>query len=190
MTAGRTNSKATSQEWATPPKYVEAVRSFFGGEVDLDPCSNAHSIVNAKTEYRLPENNGLVESWNYPRIYVNPPYGRDAVRGTTIRNWLEKCRSAHEEFGSEVLALVPVAPNTRHWKENVWGVAAAVAFLYDTRLKFMVNGEACSKGAPMACCMIYWGADFDRFERVFLPFGAVVNLCPLQGKQICAPDIK
>jgi hypothetical protein len=140
--------------------------------------------VGAKVAYRLPEQDGLQNSWDYPTIYVNPPYGADRERGTTIKNWLRRCARAHQEHGSEVLALVPVATNTKHWKDYVFGVADAVTFLYDTRLKFLVDGKDGGKGAPMSCSMIYWGANIDRFETVFLPFGAVVNLRPLHGKPL------
>jgi hypothetical protein len=81
-----------------------------------------------------------------------------------------------------VLALVPVATNTSHWKEYVWGRATAVCFLYDTRLKFLENGNNVGKGAPMACAMVYWGSDYVRFSEVFLKHGAVVDLRELQGK--------
>lgn len=79
---------------------------------------------------------------------------------------------------------MPVATNTKHWKDYVFGVADAIAFLYDTRLKFMENGQDGGKGAPMSCAMIYWGEDIERFEDVFLPFGAVVDLRSLHGKPI------
>ena len=120
MTAGRTTT-SLSQEWSTPGKYVAAVRAHFGGIIELDPCSNATSIVKAEVEYRLPETDGLAASWNFKRIFVNPPYGSDRTRGTTIRNWLRKCAQAHAQHGAEVLALIPVATNTGHWKESVWG---------------------------------------------------------------------
>ena len=181
MTAGRTLN-TLSQEWGTPEKYVRAVCDFFGGHVDLDPCSNEFSIVHAKKEYRLPKHDGLSESWDSPTIYVNPPYGLDKKHGTSIRNWLSRCAAAHKEFASEVLALVPVATNTGHWKKYVFGKAAGVCFLYDTRLKFLVNGRNGGKGAPMACAMIYWGNDFDRFFAMFKKFGAVIDLCPLRGR--------
>ena len=182
MTAGR-KINTVSQEWGTPEKYVGAVREFFGGRIDLDPCSNEYSIVHAATEYRLPENDGLHESWNFPTIYVNPPYGIDKEGGTSIKTWLRMCAMAHRSFKSEVLALVPVATNTGHWKKYVFGQAAGVCFLYDTRLKFLVNGQNGGKGAPMSCAMIYWGRDFDRFFAVFRGFGAVVDLRNLRGKK-------
>jgi hypothetical protein len=89
MTAGRKNV-GQKQDWGTPPIYVDAVREFFGGVVHLDPCSNRHSVVNAWVEYRLPEHDGLLESWNLPTIYVNPPYGSDREHRTTISHWLRK----------------------------------------------------------------------------------------------------
>ena len=182
MTAGR-NINSFSQKWGTPEKYVKAVREFFGGHIDLDPCSNEYSIVHAKMEYRLPKHDGLRESWNFSTIYVNPPYGIDKEHDTSIKNWLCRCAMAHKQFKSDVLALVTVATNTGHWKRYVFGKATAVCFLYDTRLKFLVNGQNGGKGAPMSCAMIYWGGDYDRFFSVFNKFGAVVDLRSLKGKK-------
>ncbi len=183
MTAGR-KVNSQSVDWCTPPEYVDAVRKVFGGKIFLDPCSNKWSLVRAEMEYRLPENDGLKESWNYPTIYVNPPYGSDKVNGTTIKNWLFRCAHAHRNYGSRVIALVPVATNTSHWKEYVWGQATAVCFLYDTRLRFLVEGKDEGKGAPMSCAMIYWNNDIDSFRSVFKDFGAVVDLRSLQGEII------
>jgi hypothetical protein len=186
MTAGRNNATSLSQHWCTPPKYVRAIREFFSGRIELDPCSNKHSIVKAQVEYCLPDTDGLRESWDYCTIFVNPPYGADRKRGTTIRDWLRRCAEANAKHGSEVLALVPVAVNTRHWKLYVWGAATAIAFLYDTRLRFLVNGRDGGKGAPMACAMLYWGTQYERFESVFLRFGAVVDVQHLHKAEIGA----
>ena len=181
MTAGRSNSDQRSRHWCTPGKYVDAIRHFFGGAIDLDPCSNRHSQVGARVEYRLPRSDGLAAPWSYRRIYVNPPYGADRQRGTRIADWLARCLAAHREHAAAVLALVPVAVNTRHWKDSVWGQAAAICFLADTRLKFAIPGQDDSKGAPMACAMIYWGRRVRRFESVFRAHGAVVLLANQRG---------
>jgi len=182
MTAGR-KVIAQSRDWGTPRKYVDAVREFFGGTIELDPCSNHYSIVNARVEYSLPVKDGLRESWNFRTIYVNPPYGIDREHGTNIKNWLRKCEEAHRLHQSEVLALVPVATNTGHWKKYVFGEATGICFLYDTRLRFLVKGKDAGKGAPMSCAMVYWGKDFDRFGRVFARFGAVVGIENLRGTE-------
>ena len=180
MTAGRAvNSK--NLDWCTPKKYVDAIRNLFGGAIALDPCSNQWSIVEADTEYVLPAHDGLRESWDFPTVYVNPPYGADRERGTTIRHWLARCADAHEQYGAEVVALVPVATNTGHWKKYVWNRAAAICFLYDTRLRFLVQGQDTGKGAPMSCAMVYWHDDIERFTEVFGEFGAVVDIRALQG---------
>lgn len=185
MSAGR-KVKTQSQDWGTPLKYVRAVREVFDGAIHLDPCSNRHSIVHARVEFALPKHDGLKEKWDYPTIYVNPPYGADFDRGTTIKNWLAKCANAHQEYGAEVLALVPVAPNTLHWKKYVFTQAAGVCFLYDTRLRFLENGQDVGKGAPMACAMVYWGHRYDHFFDVFIEHGAVVDVRSLQEVKIGA----
>lgn len=183
MSAGRTIN-TLSQEWGTPTKYVTAAKKVFGGTIDLDPCSNEYSIVDATAEYRLPMQDGLKESWEFRHIYVNPPYGIDKERGTSIKHWLYRCATAARNYDSEVLALVPVATNTGHWKNYVFGSAVAVCFLYDTRLRFLVDGRDEGKGAPMSCAMIYWGKQYQKFYDVFIRYGAVVDLRPLYGKQI------
>lgn len=183
MSAGRTVN-SLSQDWCTPPKYVKAIKEMFNDKIELDPCSNDCSIVNAKVKFLLPKNDGLIEEWNYKTIYINPPYGADRERGTTIKNWLKKCYEANNKYNSEILALVPVATNTGHWKHYVFGKASAICFLYDTRLKFLINGSINNKGAPMSCCMIYWGINVEQFEDIFIKFGAVVDIRNLNGKKI------
>lgn len=183
MSAGR-SVNSQSQSWGTPLKYVKAIKKFFEGTISLDPCSNEFSIVNAEKEFSLPYNDGLIEEWNYPSIYMNPPYGADRERGTTIKDWLTKCVISHKKYGSEIIALIPVAANTSHWKQSIFGEAKAICFLYDTRLKFLENGLDRGKGAPMACALIYWGRNYDRFYDVFINFGAVVDISNLQGQEI------
>ncbi len=185
MTAGR-KINSQSQDWGTPPKYVRAVREVFGRKIDLDPCSSEYSIVEATVEYRLPANDGLRDSWNYPTIYVNPPYGIDRERGTSIKQWLARCAESHQAYGAEIIALVPVATNTGHWKKSVFGRASAICFLYDTRLKFMESGRTGGKGAPMACAAVYWGSNYGKFFGVFVEFGAVVDIRPLIGEKVGA----
>ncbi len=178
MTAGR-HVNTLSQSWGTPPKYINAVKSFWGGHIGLDPCSNEYSIVNADIEFMLPEKDGLKEEWNSKTIYVNPPYGVDRNRGTTIKDWLAKCMESHKKYDSDVIALIPVAPNTGHWKKFIFGQADAICFLYDTRLRFLENGHDTGKGAPMACCLIYWGREIDKFMSHFIEYGATVDISNL-----------
>lgn len=186
MTAGR-KIVSENHHWGTPKKYVDAVKDFFG-DIELDPCSNEASIVQARVEYLLPAQDGLRESWDFSTIYVNPPYGRDPERGTSILDWVRRCAEAHQDYGSEVLALIPVAVNTKHWKLHIFGVANSVCFLADTRLKFINGGN--DKGAPMACAVVYWGTRTADFYRKFSSYGAVVELNALREKGWVSPDQK
>jgi len=183
MTAGR-QVVSTKKDWGTPQKYVDAVKEVFGGIIHLDPCSSPFSIVGAVVEYMLPDYDGLSLFWNFPTIYVNPPYGNDVKRGSKIIDWMRKCEEANRVFQSEVIALVPVASNTAHWKKYVYGKATGICFLYETRLRFLIDGKDEGKGAPMSCAMIYWGKNYSRFFDVFIQYGAVVNIENLHGVKI------
>lgn len=165
----RTKAKEDSKEWSTPAEIVLSAWVCLRG-IELDPCSNEFSVVPATVVYALPEHDGLVESWDYRSIYCNPPYGSDKMRGTRIRDWLLRCRDA-ARAGSEVIALVPVATNTGHWKESVIGEASEVCFFHEPRLKFIIDGVRSPKGAPMAICAIYWGEHVDRFRACFATHG-------------------
>jgi hypothetical protein len=61
-------------------------------------------------------------------------------------------------------------------------------YKYLTALKGGVLDPTANKGAPMACCMVYWGNDFEKFQSIFLKFGAVVDITNLIGKRIAKKD--
>ena len=168
MSAGR-KAVSKKKDWNTPPKYTDIIKEFFG-TIELDPCSNDDSTVGALNEYKLPTD-GLKESWDYKTIYVNPPYGRDVERKTRIYDWLEKGIDAHLSYNSELIYLIPVATNTSHFKDLIFKNACGISFLKDTRLKFWSNGKEDKKGAPMACCIVYFGEDYQKFEDFFSSFG-------------------
>ena len=168
MSAGRQNT-SEKKNWNTPPKYVRVIKEFFDGVPQLDPCSNEGSMVGAETEYILPTN-GLNESWDYDTIFVNPPYGRNAENKTTIKNWLQYGLDAHVR-GAEILYLIPVATNTSHFKDIIFEHATAICFLKDTRLKFWDGGLEMQKGAPMACCFVYFGKRTEKFFDCFGVWG-------------------
>lgn len=162
-----------STDWNTPTKYIKLIYEMFH-KIELDPCSNKDSIVNAEKEITLP-NDGLKEKWNYKTIFVNPPFGRDFERKTTIKDWIAKCYKTHKEYGSEILLLIPVATNTSHWKEYIFDKASAICFLYDTRLKFRIHGSENNKGCPTACAMVYYGENISKFYDTFKKVGYVMR---------------
>ena len=188
MSAGR-KVITSNKDWCTPKRYVDAVKAVFGGDIELDPCSSVNSIVDAKVEFLLPKKDGLAEKWDYKTIYVNPPYGKDKDRRTSIRDWFKKIAETHRLYDNEIIALVPVATNTSHWKKYVYPVASSICFLYDTRLKFIIDGTDDNKGAPMSCCAIYYGDKQKKFMEVFSEFGAVIPLTDIMLPKYEEPNL-
>ena len=79
-------------------------------------------------------------------------------------------------MGSEVIALVPVATNTAHWKRCVYPIAGAICFLYEPRLRFFIRGKEDPKGAPMSSAVIYYGKRVAEFASEFRRHGVVIPL--------------
>ena len=154
MTAGR-KVNTSSKSWNTSPDIVSLVHTSLGGGIELDPCSNDYSMVNANTSFFI-EDDGLIQDWSsFSTIFVNPPYGRG------IYDWVKKCANCIPS--QSVVALIPVAVNTKHWKDWIYPHANAIAFLKDTRPKFWLEGFPIAKGAPMACCLVHWGSGSKIF---------------------------
>lgn len=170
MTISR-KSISNNKDWNTPPEYIEIVKNVLGN-IELDPCSNDFSMVMADSSYN--ENiDGLKQNWSWAKtIFVNPPYGRNPQNKTTIKSWILKCIETYKNGNSEIIALIPVATNTKHWYE-IFYTASAICFIKTPRVKFYLQGQLVKKGAPMGCAFIYWGFRPDRFRDSFSNLGKI-----------------
>lgn len=67
-------TSSASDEWYTPPEYIEFAHSVMGG-IDLDPASNeiAQHWIRAARYFTI-NDNGLEMPW-HGRVWLNPPYG-------------------------------------------------------------------------------------------------------------------
>lgn len=75
-----------TEEWATPQDLFNKLNTEFN--FTLDPCATAD---NAKcSKFFTKEQDGLAQSWQGERVFMNPPYGR------SIGLWIKK---AYEEAG-------------------------------------------------------------------------------------------
>ncbi len=147
---------AARVDWCTPPKIYLPIEDFFG-QIDLDPCTNAQSLVPALKKVMLPED-GLSVTWN-GNVYCNPPYGRG------LRNWCDKAAIAP----GEVIMLIPAAVDTKHWQEVIFKTAAAVCFI-----KGRITFQGATAPAPMACVLIYWGKHRAKFRHRLSILGKVM----------------
>lgn len=105
-----------TDEWCSPPEIADALVEFFDGPVDVDPCSNARSIIKAVLAYT---SGGLVLPWCLPAglardsrktrsCYENFPYSQGDL-------WTAK--ALHEIKVGNVTELVrlSMASTSTHW---------------------------------------------------------------------------
>jgi len=75
--ANARHSKATVR-WGTPEDIIARERRVFGGQIDLDPCTEAafEHVVGATHNYSLIDRgqDGLALPW-FGRVHCNPPGG-------------------------------------------------------------------------------------------------------------------
>jgi len=144
-------------DWETPEKLIEALEQEFG-EIELDPCATRWT-AKADWYFGLDQegerHDGLAVVWETSFAYVNPPYGRN------IGKWVEKCcREVREGNAELVVALLPVATDTRWWR---WFVTEATEVRF---LKGRVHFKGAAGPAPFASAIVVWRRGMLGWHRV------------------------
>ncbi len=149
-------------DWNTPQEVLQALDPL--GPIWLDPCSNAASIVNAATEWRIERGeDGLARPWlRLGFVFVNPEYGR------ALSSWAEKI-ATEARYGVEIVSLVPARTDTQWWATLVAG-ASAVLFLKG-RLTFL----GAPHPAPFPSALVYHGPRWARFLAAYEGLGWAVR---------------
>lgn len=133
---------SATDNWATPQDFYDRLNNIF--DFTLDPCA---SDTNHKTDrYFTEADNGLEQSWDGERVFMNPPYGRE------IGKWVKK---ASEQVGGIAVCLLPARTDTKWWHDYVVGGGANICFLKG-RLKF--GGQKNSAPFPSAVVIFYGGS--------------------------------
>lgn len=146
----------------TPPIVLEGVvYPVLGDPVDLDPCSNAKSIVRARSALRK-EHDGLAAEWRVRTLYLNPPYGKEKGTQDSIIDWIRKAIVSNRLYGTEIIALVPASPSAEWW-DMVEATANCIAYWGpgdgNRRIKFGGNANQ----AAFHSALIYWGPNLADF---------------------------
>ncbi len=90
---------------ATPQAWFDYLDMEFG--FTLDPCCT-HETAKCKKHY-TPDEDGLTQSWNDERVFMNPPYGRD------LPKWMKKAYEEARDNGALVVCFVPARVDTEWW---------------------------------------------------------------------------
>lgn len=166
FTDGAAAGPGRSVHWNTPPEILDAVRQL--GPIELDPCSNAGSMVNASAS--IAGDDGTVINWTVSPggvVFINPPYGRGAISPFAAKFASE----ARKKRSSHLIALVPARVETR-WFAQFVAPDGVVWLAIRGRLKFWINGEP-GQSAPFPSALIYAGPDPDVFAEIFGDLGTV-----------------
>ena len=128
--------QAQSVEWATPDDLFNELDAEF--HFTLDPCASAE---NAKCEkFYTREEDGLSQSWAGERVFMNPPYGREAA------NWVAKAYF-EANYAEVIVGLLAARTDVQWFHDFVYG-KAEIRFLKG-RVKFVgPNGTAGSATFP------------------------------------------
>ena len=159
-------TSSVSDEWYTPPEYIQMARQVMGG-IDLDPASNelAQQWVQAE-QYYTQSDDGLTLPW-YDRIWLNPPYGNQ------MPVWIKKLIAAYEkkEVTQAIILVRPAAGSS--WFQQLSG--QFIGCTLHKRIKFIdANGKA--QSSPVhGNVFFYLGCKSERFREVFSDIGVVTK---------------
>lgn len=170
----RVLTSSESEDWYTPPEYIEAAREVMGA-IDLDPasCAAANKWIKAK---RFFNHDGLIKSW-WGRCFINPPYGKTGNRSNQDL-WARKMEAEHLAGRvTQAVLLTKTVPGYAWWNRlfQKWPTC-----FVEKRIQFLRldpnTGEIASKGqAKAGTSFWYLGPNLDRFREVFSQFGRIVE---------------
>ena len=98
-------SSSKDMTWATPQQWFDYLDLEF--DFTLDPCC-MHETAKCAKHY-TPAENGLAQSWQDERVFMNPPYCR------ALGQWMQKAYEEARDNGALVVAFVPARVDTNWW---------------------------------------------------------------------------
>lgn len=165
----------SDHDFNTPPWILDLVRQMDHRGIGLDPCSNAFSMVRAKTAYTV-EDDGLSFPWRgHGLVFINPPH---SVSPFNIEPWMEKAWAEFEHIDREdqpfdsLIMLHPAKPDTG-WFHKVVTKMDARCFL-EGRPRYYQNGIQTPGPGKFAVMLSYRGYSVGRFMSLFERYGWVV----------------
>ncbi len=168
------NYSSESEEWYTPPQYLEAVHALF--IPDLDPASNdfANETVKAGIYWTLQdheEQHTLERDW-FGRVFCNPPYGKDPVHGSLAGAFCNKAIAEYEAGRVTECVLLINSLHSQKWQAPLFQFPIC---LVDHRIKFVSGDGTPNQNPTMQNMFVYLGDRPQAFRDAFSRFGYVVR---------------
>jgi hypothetical protein len=153
-----------SDSWCSPTTVTLPLARFFGGAVDLDPCSNVRSLVRAREAWSAGSLHREWFSWKPRRrtVYMNPPYSRLGIWVPYLVRQFAEARRLFPRNAPrpEAIALVPVATSAGWWSAAL----QADALMFTRRLTFVGDKPF---PARFDAVLLYFGDRVDEFRKAF-----------------------
>lgn len=157
---------SATDNWCTPKWLTDLL-----GRFDLDPCSNAHSTVQAfercQLEQSLDEsvvsNDGLAFDWGRRSVFVNPPYSDPLP-------WCRKLR----DLDAPWCALLKLDPSTRWWAALMEATPTVAPFrkrltFESTPASESVSAKGMTANFPSVLVYSAWRPSAELASHLWLP---------------------
>jgi hypothetical protein len=155
--------------YITPTKILTPIRSYFGGQIPLDPATEASNPTDA-VQFFILEDDGLKLPWNQP-TFVNPPYG------SGIKDW---CKKIHDEAarGTTIIALMPCGArfSTKYWQNYILSEKLQAICFVRGRVSFLRPDGTPAKQNPYDSQILGYNVDVDKFVKTIGPLGKVLRV--------------
>ncbi len=140
------NIDTGEKTWLTPPEIINAL-----GPFDLDPCCPPTMPWRTATQMVHWPDDGLKMDWTGKRVWLNPPYGREA---------LPFLRKMAENKTGGGIAFLFGRTDTSAWHDLVFPNANGVLFLRG-RIRFHRQDGTKGNSAPAPSALVaYSDRDF------------------------------
>lgn len=144
--------------WCTPRDFFDKLNKEF--KFTLDPCCTQKSALCER--FFTPKEDGLIQSWEGHRVFVNPPYGKE------IKKWVKKGYSESLKPKTIVVMLIPSRTDTQYFHEFILN-KAEIRFIKG-RLKFLnleydeIESERKLSSAPFPSMLVIYKNSDNRNE--------------------------
>jgi ParB family chromosome partitioning protein len=150
----------STNEWFTPPFYVEAARTVMGS-IELDPasCEVANRTVGAD-RYFTKEDNALMHPWVAESVFLNPPYGRVVPGGASNLGIFTSYLLEQYVCGNTKQAVLLVPANTAtSWFAPLWSFPICFPWY---RIQCLQRDGKPTANASLGTCFVYLGPNVRR----------------------------
>ena len=140
------------QEWETPPELFNYLDQQF--DFTLDAAATDRTAKCDK--YFTPEEDGLKQSWEDERVFLNPPF-------SDLAEWLEKVWEERER--AEVIAVIMgPSTDTRYWHDYV--MKADELWMFKSRPNYIRHGEEGNSGSTFPTVLAVFTGENEEVPEI------------------------